>query len=294
MPGKVTLVGAGPGDPGLLTRKGLEALERADVVVYDRLVSPAILALMPEGAVKINVGKEASRHPVPQEQINRILLEQAQQGHNVVRLKGGDPFLFGRGGEELELLAEHRIPFEEVPGITSAIAAPAYGGIPVTHRDCCSSLHIVTGHQRAGKDLAIDFEALVRTGGTLVFLMGVSALPTICAGLLDAGMAPDTPAAVVERVPGGAAPGGGSGRRPEPRRHCGGGRVRPGRPVRLVRPPPPQGEARGGHPAPGAGRHPVGPPAGAGGRRVGVPLHRHRAHPPLPRRGRGAGAAVRL
>lgn len=164
MPGKVTLVGAGPGDPGLLTRKGLEALERADVVVYDRLVSPAILALMPEGAVKINVGKEASRHPVPQEQINRILLEQAQQGHNVVRLKGGDPFLFGRGGEELELLAEHRIPFEEVPGITSAIAAPAYGGIPVTHRDCCSSLHIVTGHQRAGKELAIDFEALVRTG----------------------------------------------------------------------------------------------------------------------------------
>ena len=176
MPGKVTLVGAGPGDPGLLTRKGLEALERADVVVYDRLVSPAILALMPEGAVKINVGKEASRHPVPQEQINRILLEQAQQGHNVVRLKGGDPFLFGRGGEELELLAEHRIPFEEVPGITSAIAAPAYGGIPVTHRDCCSSLHIVTGHQRAGKELAIDFEALVRTGGTLVFLMGVCAL----------------------------------------------------------------------------------------------------------------------
>ena len=284
MPGKVTLVGAGPGDPGLLTRKGLEALEKADVVVYDRLVSPAILALMPEGAVKINVGKEASRHPVPQEQINRILLEQAQQGHNVVRLKGGDPFLFGRGGEELELLAEHRIPFEEVPGITSAIAAPAYGGIPVTHRDCCSSLHIVTGHQRAGKELAIDFEALVRTGGTLVFLMGVSALPTICAGLLDAGMAPDTP----------AAPGGGSGRRPEPRRHCGGGRVRPGRPVRLVRPPPPQGEARGGHPAPGAGRHPVGPSAGAGGRRVGVPLHRHRAHPPLPRCGRGAGAAVRL
>ena len=199
MPGKVTLVGAGPGDPGLLTRKGLEALEKADVVVYDRLVSPAILALMPEGAVKINVGKEASRHPVPQEQINQILLEQAQQGHNVVRLKGGDPFLFGRGGEELELLAEHRIPFEEVPGITSAIAAPAYGGIPVTHRDCCSSLHIVTGHQRAGKELAIDFEALVRTGGTLVFLMGVSALPTICAGLLDAGMAPDTPAAVVER-----------------------------------------------------------------------------------------------
>ena len=199
MPGKVTLVGAGPGDPGLLTRKGLEALEKADVVVYDRLVSPAILALMPEKAEKINVGKQASRHPVPQEEINRILLDQARAGKNVVRLKGGDPFLFGRGGEELELLAEHHIPFEEVPGITSAIAAPAYGGIPVTHRDCCSSLHIVTGHQRAGKALNIDFEALVRTGGTLVFLMGVSALPVICAGLLDAGMAPDTPAAVVER-----------------------------------------------------------------------------------------------
>ena len=145
MPGKVTLVGAGPGDPGLLTRKGLEALEKADVVVYDRLVSPAILALMPEGAVKINVGKEASRHPVPQEQINRILLEQAQQGHNVVRLKGGDPFLFGRGGEELELLAEHRIPFEVTrdpvfagAGMTDGLAkrcgidkeAPARTGVP--------------------------------------------------------------------------------------------------------------------------------------------------------------------
>lgn len=199
MPGKVTLVGAGPGDPGLLTRKGLEALRKAEVVVYDRLVSPAILALMPETAEQINVGKQASRHPVPQDQINRILLDKALEGKNVVRLKGGDPFLFGRGGEELELLVEHRVPFEEVPGITSAIAAPAYGGIPVTHRDCCSSLHIVTGHQRAGKELDIDFEALVRTRGTLVFLMGVSALPNICAGLLKAGMDPATPAAVVER-----------------------------------------------------------------------------------------------
>ena len=199
MAGKVTLVGAGPGDPGLLTRKGLEALENAQVVVYDRLVSPAILALMPEGAEQINVGKQAARHPVPQDQINRILLDKAMAGKNVVRLKGGDPFLFGRGGEELELLAAHGVPFEEVPGITSAIAAPAYGGIPVTHRDCCSSLHIVTGHQRAGKELDIDFEALVRTTGTLVFLMGVSALPQICRGLLDAGMEPATPAAVVEK-----------------------------------------------------------------------------------------------
>ena len=199
MPGKVTLVGAGPGDPGLLTRKGLEALQRAEVVVYDRLVSPAILALMPEKAEQIDVGKRAARHPVPQDQINRILLDKALEGKNVVRLKGGDPFLFGRGGEELELLAAHGIPFEEVPGITSAIAAPAYGGIPVTHRDCCSSLHIVTGHQRSGKELDIDFGALVRTKGTLVFLMGVSALPQICRGLLDAGMEPQMPAAVVEK-----------------------------------------------------------------------------------------------
>lgn len=199
MPGKVTLVGAGPGDPGLLTRKGLEALRKAEVVVYDRLVSPAILALMPEQSEQIDVGKQAARHPVPQDQINQILLDKALEGKNVVRLKGGDPFLFGRGGEELELLAQHGVPFEEVPGITSAISAPAYGGIPVTHRDCCSSLHIVTGHQRAGKELDIDFEALVRTRGTLVFLMGVSALPQICKGLLDAGMEPAMPAAVVER-----------------------------------------------------------------------------------------------
>ena len=199
MPGKVTLVGAGPGDPGLLTRKGLEALQKAEVVVYDRLVSPAILAMMPEKAQHIDVGKQASRHPVPQDQINQILLDKALEGKNVVRLKGGDPFLFGRGGEELELLAQHGVSFEEVPGITSAISAPAYGGIPVTHRDCCSSLHIVTGHQRAGKELDIDFEALVRTKGTLVFLMGVSALPQICKGLLEAGMEPDMPAAVVER-----------------------------------------------------------------------------------------------
>lgn len=199
MSGKVILVGAGPGDPGLLTRKGFNALKSADVVVYDRLVSPAILAFIPEKAEKIDVGKQASNHPVPQEEINRILLNKAAQGKVVVRLKGGDPFLFGRGGEELELLAQNKIPFEEVPGVTSAIAVPAYAGIPVTHRDFCSSLHIVTGHQRSGRELKIDFEALVRTRGTLVFLMGVGALPGICAGLLRAGMPADTPAAVVEQ-----------------------------------------------------------------------------------------------
>ena len=198
MEGKVILVGAGPGDPGLLTIKGRSAIQSAQVVVYDRLVSPAILALMPEGAEKIDVGKEAAHHKVPQEEINRILLNKALEGKIVVRLKGGDPFVFGRGGEELELLVEHNVPFEEIPGITSAIAAPAYAGIPVTHRDFCSSLHIITGHARAGKDLTIDFEALVRTRGTLVFLMGVTAMPKIVAGLLAAGMPGDTPAAMVE------------------------------------------------------------------------------------------------
>lgn len=199
MTGKVILVGAGPGDPGLLTRKGLAALERADVVVYDRLVSPAILARIPARAEKIDVGKQPDRHPVPQHEINRILLQKAQQGHLVVRLKGGDPYLFGRGGEELELLAQHHIPFEVVPGVTSALAAPSYGGIPVTHRDFASSLHIITGHRRAGTELAINFDALVRAGGTLVFLMGVGALAEITAGLLQAGMDPDTPAAMVEQ-----------------------------------------------------------------------------------------------
>lgn len=199
MSGKVTLVGAGPGDPGLLTVKGLRALEQAEVVVYDRLVSPAVLELIPPAARRIDVGKEASRHPVPQHRINQILLEEARAGHNVVRLKGGDPFVFGRGGEELETLARGGAAFEEIPGVTSAIAAAAYGGIPVTHRDYASSLHIITGHAREGAALDIDFEALVRTRGTLVFLMGVTALPAIVKGLLEAGMAPDTPAAMVER-----------------------------------------------------------------------------------------------
>lgn len=199
MSGKVILVGAGPGDPGLLTIKGRRALERADVVVYDRLVSPAVLELIPESARRINVGKQANNHIVPQSGINQILLEEALAGHTVVRLKGGDPFVFGRGGEELELLAKHGVDFEEIPGITSAVAAAAYAGIPVTHRDYSSSLHIITGHAREGEQLTVDFEALVRMGGTLVFLMGVTAMPMIVQGLLDAGMDGDTPAAMVEQ-----------------------------------------------------------------------------------------------
>lgn len=196
--GKVWLVGAGPGDVGLLTVKGREVLAQAEVVVYDSLIGQGIRAQIPADARKIYVGKRSSNHTKTQEEINRILLEEAEKGFRVVRLKGGDPFLFGRGGEELELLTEHGIPYEVVPGVTSSLAVPAYQGIPVTHRDFCSSLHIITGHKRAGKDYDIDFEALVRAKGTLVFLMGVSALGSIMEGLLAGGMDPDMPAAVLE------------------------------------------------------------------------------------------------
>ena len=199
MSGKVWLVGAGPGDAGLLTLRGKAALEQADVVVYDALVSPGVLAMIPDRAALIFAGKRSSNHFMKQSETNRVLLEQALAGKNVVRLKGGDPFLFGRGGEELELLAEHGVPFEIVPGVTSAFAVPAYSGIPVTHRDFCSSVHVVTGHRREGQGYDIDFDALVRTGGTLVFLMGIAALHDILTGLLAAGLPGDTPAAVLEK-----------------------------------------------------------------------------------------------
>lgn len=205
--GFVALVGAGPGNPGLLTLRARELLEKATVVVYDRLVSPEILDMIPESTRRIDVGKQQGKHPVPQEEINSILLNEGQKGETVVRLKGGDPFIFGRGGEELELLCANTVDFEVVPGITSAIAAPSFAGIPLTHRDYCSSLHIITGHQRVGKALDINFKALVNAGGTLVFLMGVSALTGICHGLLEAGMDENTPAALVE-----------NGTRPEQRR----------------------------------------------------------------------------
>lgn len=196
--GFVALVGAGPGDKGLLTVRGAELLSRAEVVVYDRLVSEDILKLIPAGAEKIDVGKESRHHPVKQEAINVLLLQKALEGKRVIRLKGGDPFVFGRGGEELELLAENRVPFEVVPGVTSAVAALCYAGIPATHRDFCSSVHIITGHARAGKELSIPFEAIAELKGTLVFLMGVSALGYIMDGLIKAGMDEATPAAVVE------------------------------------------------------------------------------------------------
>lgn len=197
--GKVWLVGAGPGDIGLFTLKGLQILEQADVVVYDSLVGQGVLSRIPDTARCINVGKRASHHTMPQEKINEVLLEEAKKGNRVVRLKGGDPFLFGRGGEELELLVKEGIPYEIIPGVTSPIAVPAYNGIPVTHRDFTSSLHIITGHKKQGAAYDIDFEALVRTRGTLVFLMGVSALGDICQALLQAGMEKDMPAAILQK-----------------------------------------------------------------------------------------------
>ncbi|MDR0314041.1 MAG: uroporphyrinogen-III C-methyltransferase [Treponema sp.] len=197
---RVTLVGAGPGDKGLLTLKGAERLQNADVVLYDHLVCTEILAMIPDAAVKIDVGKHAGSHPVPQEMINSLLLEKARQGLDVVRLKGGDPFVFGRGGEELELLALNDIPFEVVPGVSSSIAGAAYAGIPVTHRDCASSLHIITGHAKNNEASDIDYEALVRTKGTLVFMMGVAAIGDICDGCICAGMDGEMPAAIVENA----------------------------------------------------------------------------------------------
>ena len=197
--GKVWLVGAGPGDASLMTLKGREILESADTVVYDALVGEGVLAMMPPDAELIYVGKRSGRHTVSQEGINRILLEEALKGKTVVRLKGGDPFLFGRGGEELELLTENGIEYGIVPGVTSAFSVPAYAGIPVTHRDYCSGVSVVTGHRKKDGSLDIDFDALVRTGDTLIFMMSVSSIGIIAEGLLSAGMDPDTPAAIVEK-----------------------------------------------------------------------------------------------
>lgn len=196
--GFVALVGAGPGDKGLITLRGAELLSKADVVVYDRLVSHEIIRMIPPEAEKIDVGKENKFHLVKQEDINRILLNKSLEGKTVIRLKGGDPFVFGRGGEELELLQENDIPFEVVPGVTSAVAALCYGGIPATHRDFCSSMHIITGHAREGGQLSIPFNELKELNGTLVFLMGLSLLSYLMNGLLNAGMDKDMPAAIIE------------------------------------------------------------------------------------------------
>lgn len=195
--GKVVLVGAGPGDPGLFTIRGKEALQSADVVVYDRLVCDDVLDYAAEAKL-IYVGKEQGHHPTPQHEINAILVQEAQKGSLVVRLKGGDPYVFGRGSEEVEELIEADIPFEVVPGVTSALAALSYAGIPATARGIARSVHVITGHAKANEPLDIDYDALKRTQGTLVFLMAVSSTPAIVEGLLAAGMPADTPAAFVE------------------------------------------------------------------------------------------------
>lgn len=197
--GKVYLVGAGPGDPGLITVKGAKCLKEAEVVIYDYLISEELLALCPPQARLVYAGKSGSDHTLTQNEINRLLVEEAKKGLTVVRLKGGDPFIFGRGGEEALVLKEAGIPFEIVPGVTSAIAVPTYAGIPLTHRGYTSSLAIVTGHEDPTKEnSAIDWHALARMG-TLVFLMGVKNLPFITEELISAGMDPLTPAALVHR-----------------------------------------------------------------------------------------------
>lgn len=200
--GKVYLIGAGPGDPDLITVKAQRCLRIADAIVYDRLLDPSLLDEARPGVERIYAGKGPRCHTLSQERINALLVEQARRGRIVVRLKGGDPFVFGRGGEEALALAAAGIPFEIVPGVTSAIAAPAYAGIPVTHRDHASLFTVVTGHAGEGAAQSsppVDWEALARIGGTLVILMGVAALPCITRRLLDGGLDRETPAAVIQQ-----------------------------------------------------------------------------------------------
>ena len=196
--GKVYLVGAGPGDPGLLTIKGKTLLECADVVLYDALISPAILAMINPQAKQIHAGKRRGQHSLLQEDINQLLIQEAQEHAVVVRLKGGDPFVFGRGGEEMQDLIAANVPVEIVPGITSGVAAPAYAGIPITHRDFSSSVTFVTGHEKSGKYRpSINWEAIAHASETLVIYMGVHNLPNIVDKLITAGRSPETPIALV-------------------------------------------------------------------------------------------------
>ncbi|HEY8546532.1 MAG TPA: uroporphyrinogen-III C-methyltransferase, partial [Acidimicrobiales bacterium] len=195
----VYLVGAGPGDPGLLTVRGAALLRQADVVVYDRLSVEALLDLAPSGAERISVGKAPGAVTMPQEEINALLVERGRRGETVVRLKGGDPFVFARGGEEAAALQAAGIPFEVVPGVTSAIAVPAYAGIPVTMRHSSTSVTIVTGHEdpRSGEDGTVDWRAVAQVGGTIVVLMGVARIGSIARALIAGGRSPDTPVAAV-------------------------------------------------------------------------------------------------
>lgn len=195
--GKVYLVGAGPGDPKLITVYGLECIQKADVIAYDRLVNPKLLEFAKQDVELVYCGKLPGKHHLIQDEIHTLLVEKAQEGKFVTRLKGGDPFVFGRGAEEAEFLSDHHIVFEIVPGITSGIAAPAYAGIPVTHRDISSSFAIVTGHMGDGKADSIKWESLAKGVDTLAIYMGVYNLPYIVSQLLRCGRNPKTPVALV-------------------------------------------------------------------------------------------------
>ena len=198
MIGKVYIIGAGPGDEGLLTVKGLQCLKLADVVIYDYLVNPVMLENSPQDCLKVYAGKKAGDHTMKQDLINEEIVKHALEGKTVVRLKGGDPFIFGRGGEEALALVQNNIPFEIIPGITSGIAAAAYAGIPATHRDCGSTLTLITGHESADKPQTdIDWEALARLKGTLIFYMGVKNIGNISSRLIGFGKAPETPVALI-------------------------------------------------------------------------------------------------
>ena len=197
MIGRVTLLGAGPGNPELLTLLGKRRLKEADVVLYDRLINPSLLALVPAQAERIDVGKLPNFHKVKQSVINQLLVDYAQNGKQVVRLKAGDPYVFGRGGEEGQFLREHGVTFDVVPGLTSAITGLAAVGIPITHRDYASSFHVITGHRQAdGRQL--DWENIAHQEGTLVFLMGMAALTDICQSLMSHGRQVTTPVAIVQ------------------------------------------------------------------------------------------------
>ncbi len=197
-PVAVSLIGAGPGDVGLLTIKALVRLQQADVVMYDFLVSESVMALIPESAEQICVGKRAGAHSVAQVEINRMMAERAAAGQKVVRLKGGDPFIYGRGGEELELLAERGIPFEVIPGVTAASGCAAYAGIPLTHRDYNQTAMFVTGHRQQGED-ALDWQVLAKPAHTLVIYMGILRSDFIQQQLIAYGRDPATQVALIER-----------------------------------------------------------------------------------------------